>query len=159
VDRSPYTILIQAEGRALRISRKNFSEAIKQCPALNSQLLLFIHVFTLQTAHTSLANAHYKIEERLARWLLMCQDRADSNEFVMTHEFLSLMLAVRRSGITDALHELEGKRIIRSTRGRVHILNRARMEKAASGSYGIPESEYERLIAPMRKHVAANRSI
>jgi CRP-like cAMP-binding protein len=157
VDHSPYEIIIQADLRALRIPRARFQQALKQCPELNAQLLRYIHIFTLQTAHTSLANAHYKIEERLARWLLMCHDRADSNELTMTHEFLSLMLAVRRSGITDALHELEGKRMIRSTRGRVKILNRPRLEQAARGAYGIPEAEYERLIAPMRKHVVIQR--
>jgi CRP-like cAMP-binding protein len=150
-DRSPYTIMVQAEGQALRISPSFFAEGLKQCPTLNSQLLRFIHIFTLQTAQTSLANAHYKIVERLARWLLMCHDRGDSDDIVMTHQFLSLMLSVRRSGITDALHELEGKRIIRSVRGVVKILDRAKLEKASRGAYGIPESEYARLIAPLKR--------
>ena len=155
VDRSPHTNMVQSEGRAVRISRAKFSEALKQCPTLNRQLLHYIHVFILQSAYTSLANAHYKIEERLARWLLMGHDRTDSTEIFMTHQFLSLMLAVRRSGITDALHVLEGKRLIKSTRGRVTILNRSGLEEAAKGSYGIPEREYERLIAPLRNHVTA----
>lgn len=104
-----------------------------------------------------LANAHSTVEQRLARWLCMCHDRAESNEFSMTHEFLSLMLAVRRSSITDAIHVLEGNRTIRSSRARVMMLNRARLEEAAKDAYGVPEREYERLIAPLRQHPEANR--
>ncbi len=158
VDHFPYQIVVQSELRGQKIARAPFQAVLEKCPQLRAQLLRFVHVFTLQTAHTSLANAHYKIEERLARWLCMCHDRADGNEFEMTHEFLSLMLAVRRSSITDALHELESKRTIRSTRGSLKILNRARLEESAKGAYGIPEAEYERLIAPMRQHLANQRS-
>jgi len=151
VETSPYQIMVQSEGRALRVTRSAFLAAVAKSPGLNSLLLRFIHIFTLQTAHTALANGHFTIEERLARWLLMCHDRVDTNEFVMTHEFLSIMLAVRRSSITDALHDLEGKRIIESLRSRVRVLNRARLEQAAGGAYGVPEIEYDRIISPMRK--------
>ncbi|MBC8037408.1 MAG: winged helix-turn-helix domain-containing protein, partial [Rhizobiales bacterium] len=117
----------------------------------NTLLLRFIHNFTVQTAHSALANGHHTIEERLARWLLMCHDRVGANEFEMTHQFLAIMLAVRRSGVTEALNILEGKSIIQSTRGRIEILSRSRLERAAGGSYGVPEEDYERLISPMRQ--------
>jgi CRP-like cAMP-binding protein len=151
VDTSPYEVMVQADGRALRVTRDALLETIKKSPGLNTLLLRFVHTFTLQTAHTALANGRCTIEQRLARWLLMCHDRVDTNEFVMTHEFLSVMLAVRRSSITDALHGLEGKKTIQSMRGRIRILNRARLEQAAGAAYGVPESEYERLISPLRK--------
>ena len=66
-----------------------------------------------QTAHTAVANARAKIEARLARWILMAQDRLDGASLPLTHEFLSLMLGVRRAGVTEALHALEAMKLIR----------------------------------------------
>ena len=72
--------------------------------------------------------------------------RRDGDELPLTHETLSRMLGVRRSGVTEALHHLEGARIVRATRGRVHVLDRGRLEEVAGGSYGLPEAEYRRVI-------------
>jgi hypothetical protein len=94
------------------------------------------------------ANAHYALPERLARWLLMCHDRADGERIELTHEFMSIMLAVRRSGVTVTLHTLEGTGAIRNDRGVVTILDRARLEEIAGPSYGAPEAEYRRLFGP-----------
>jgi CRP-like cAMP-binding protein len=99
-----------------------------------------------QTAHTAIANARANIEQRLARWILMAHDRIQSSYLPLTHEFLALMLGVRRAGVTEALHALEGKRLIKSLRGQVKILNRKGMERIAGGLYGVPEAEYRRLI-------------
>ncbi len=152
VDRAPYNTVVQAAGRALRMSRANLLAVADSSPALYSLLLRFIHLFTVQTAQTALANGRCTVDERLARWLLMCHDRVESNEFPITHEFLSVMLAVRRSSVTDALHALESRRLIQSTRGNVKILDRPRLERAAGGAYGLPEREYERLISPLHRH-------
>jgi hypothetical protein len=86
------------------------------------------------------------MQERLARWLLMCHDRIDRVDLPLTHEFLALMLGVRRSGVTNELHILEGIHAIKATRGNVKILNREKLEEIAGGCYGLPEAEYERLI-------------
>ena len=94
-----------------------------------------------------MANGRYTINQRLARWLLMCQDRVDSHEFPMTHKFLSVMLTVRRAGITDALTALEGMKCIRALRGRILITDRKVLEQIAGAAYGIPESEYRRLLS------------
>lgn len=152
VDRAPYDIVVQAAGRALRMSRANLLADVDSSTVLHSLLLRFIHLFTVQTAQTALANGRCTVDERLARWLLMCHDRVEFNEFPITHEFLSVMLAVRRSSITDALHALESRRLILSKRGSVKILNRLELELAAGGAYGVPESEYERLISPLHRH-------
>jgi CRP-like cAMP-binding protein len=154
VDRAPYEIVVQAVGRALRMSRGDLQAIINLSPAFNALLLRFIHLFTIQTAQTALANGRCTVDERLARWLLMCHDRVESNEFPITHEFLSVMLAVRRSSVTDALHILESRRLIQSSRGSVKILNRPGLELAAGGAYGVPESEYERLISPLHRHAS-----
>ena len=113
---------------------------------MRSNLLRFAHVFEVQMSQTALANGSFTIERRLARWLLMCQDRVGHPEFLITHEFLSIMLAVRRSGVTVALQKLEGKKIIKSTRARIEILNRKALLQLAESAYGVPEAEYRRLI-------------
>jgi CRP-like cAMP-binding protein len=105
-----------------------------------------VHVFSVQVAHTALANGRAKIEERLARWLLMVHDRIDGDEVNLTHDFIALMLGVRRPGVTDALHALEGKGLIRSTRGVLRIVDREGLEVIANAIYGVPEAEYRRLI-------------
>jgi hypothetical protein len=79
----------------------------------------------------------------------MAQDRMESDELHVTHEFLAVMLGVRRPGVTEALHRLEGEKLIRSHRGVVLVRNRAGLEALADGSYGVPEDEYTRLCAPL----------
>lgn len=143
---APFEVLVQIEGRALRIKKDDLQEAIAKSPTLMAALLKFIHVFGVQTAQTAIANTHYTVTQRLARWLTMCRDRVDSNEFTMTHEFLAIMLGVRRSGITEAINSLEGRDIVKSMRGKISVLNRQFLIEVASGSYGVPEDEYKRLI-------------
>jgi len=143
---TPSQILVQAEGRALRIAKENLRKAMIKSQLILALLLRYVHVFGVQTSQSSVATGHYTIEERLARWLLMSHDRVDSPGFSMTHEFLSVMLAVRRASVTEAVNELEGQGIIRATRGRIFIIDRAKLEKVAAGSYGVPEEEYRRLI-------------
>jgi DNA-binding transcriptional MocR family regulator len=94
-----------------------------------------------------LANGQAKLEERLARWLLMCHNRVKGDEMTLTHEFLATMLGVRRAGVTIALHMLESQGLIRATRGVVTIQDREGLEEAADGSYGQPEAEYRRLFS------------
>ena len=95
---------------------------------------------------TAIANARAKIEQRLARWVLMAHDRIETSQLPLTHEFLSLMLGVRRAGVTNALHILEGQGLIKSLRGQIHLLNRKGMEAVAGDLYGTPKAEYKRLI-------------
>jgi CRP-like cAMP-binding protein len=97
-------------------------------------------------AYTALANGRYKIEERLARWLLMADDRADGDAIHLTHEFLALMLGARRAGVTNALSEFQKRGVLRVKRGVIGIIDRGGLEEAANGSYGVPEAEYQRLF-------------
>lgn len=109
-DSAPWQVVVQAGGRALRISRASLLEAISKSQSLSATLLRFAHTFHVQVSPTALANGHFTIPQRLGRWLLKCQDRVELNEFQMTHEFLSNMLAVRRAGVTEALNVLEGQK-------------------------------------------------
>ena len=107
-DRSPHETFMQV-GRGMRISANKLRGAISHSPSLQRALLRFAHAFMNQTANTALSNGTASLEERLARWLLMANDRLRGDEIPLTHEFLSLMLGVRRAGVTVALHYLESE--------------------------------------------------
>lgn len=147
-DRSPLQTIIQVPGDAYRIGTGKLIEAIERSRSLHTHLLRYGQSLTIQTAFTALANVTYPVEVRLARWLLMAHDRADGEEVTLTHDYLSVMLAVRRPSVTTALHILEGNMLIKGTRGIVRIRDRAALEEFADGSYGKPEAEYGRLIGP-----------
>lgn len=149
VDRAPHEIIIQIEGAGLTINAKILSAAMERSPSMRGLLLRYVQATIVQTGYTALSNGSGVIGERLARWLLMCHDRIDGDNLQLTHDFLGLMLGVRRSGVTDAIHLLEGVNIIRATRGNIHILDRERLEETAGDSYGVPEAEYRRLIGPL----------
>jgi CRP-like cAMP-binding protein len=109
-------------------------------------LLKFVQAFGVQTSHTAICNAQSRLDVRLARWLLMAHDRIGEDTLPLTHEFLSLMLGVRRPGVTEALQALREKGLIAYRRGRITVKNRKGMERTAGGAYGTPEAEYHRLI-------------
>jgi CRP-like cAMP-binding protein len=142
---SPNDTYIQVAGGGVRIKSNKLRDAMRASSSLNDLFLRYAQAFSVQVAHTALANGRYSIGERLARWLLMSQDRV-GDELPLTHEFLSLMLGVRRAGVTEALQRLEGLKAIRATRSRITVLQRDRLEKCAGDCYGTPESEYRRLI-------------
>jgi CRP-like cAMP-binding protein len=144
--RTPHSTYIQAKGQAQRISVAHLRKAIQASASMHSLFLRFVQSFMIQTAHTAIANARAIIDQRLARWILMAHDRLGTNLLPLTHEFLALMLGVRRAGVTEALHVLEGKRLIKALRGQVIVLNRKGIERMAGSLYGVPEAEYRRLI-------------
>lgn len=149
VDRSPHETFIQVDGgTALRIERGQLQEAMALSPSLAKMLLAYAHVMMVQSAACAVGNAHHQIEARLARWLLMCHDRVVGDEIHLTHDFMAMMIASQRSGVTITLHVLEGIGAIRSKRGRVIVRDRAKLEDLAGDAYGEPEGEYRRLIAP-----------
>lgn len=143
---SPHNTLMQTSGRGHRIESDKFRLLLDQDHELERILLRYMHVFATQVSYTALSNAVFKIEVRLARWLLMCHDRVDGDEFNVTHDYMSAMLAVRRPSITEALHDLEGRQLIRSARNLVRIRDRAGLEKFAGEIYGRPEKEYGMLF-------------
>ena len=149
---SPHTSMIQVgHAAALTIPSVRLIEACDESASLRKLLLRYVQSLNVQAALTAASNAHYALPERLARWLLMCHDRIDGDQIGLTHEFASMMLAVRRSGVTVTLHTLEGTGSIRSTRGLVTITDRARLEEIAGEAYGQAEAEYRRLIGPFGK--------
>lgn len=108
--------------------------------------LFYVQAFGVQTTHTAISNAQAKIDVRLARWILMAHDRIGDDTLPLTHEFLSLMLSVRRPGVTDTLNVLRKEGLISYKRGEITVQDRKGLERVAGEAYGIPEAEYRRLI-------------
>jgi CRP-like cAMP-binding protein len=134
-DRAMHDTYIQVAGSALRISANNLREADARSPTLHRAMLRYAQAFLNQTTTTALANGRSKMEERLARWLLMAHDRVGSEELPLTHEFLGLMLGTHRPGVTLAVQALEKERLIRARRGNITVLSRKGLEKRSNGTY------------------------
>ncbi|TIM23513.1 MAG: Crp/Fnr family transcriptional regulator [Mesorhizobium sp.] len=152
-DYAPHECYVQSPGSALRIGAEPFKAALVNSPTLRLFLLRYVHYFHIQTSYTALINAKSNLEERLARWLLMCDDRVQGNRLAITHEFLAVMLGARRPGVTVGLQVLEGRGLIYSRRGEVHIRDRSGLMASANGTYGPPEADYVRLLGETSAHL------
>ncbi len=150
VEASPHKAFMQAGGKALRITSSDLVGLMDDSRTLRDLLLRYAHVFMIQITATALADGRYGVEQRLARWLLMCHDRL-GDELPLTHDFLAVMLGVRRPSVTDALHKLEGSHAIKAERALITVRDRGILEDTAGDSYGIPETEYRRLISERQK--------
>jgi CRP-like cAMP-binding protein len=146
VGRSPCETYVQNAGRALRIPASDLTRAMDQSASLRAHLLQYAHAFLVQVMQTAKSNARGKIDERLARWLLMAHDRLESDQLNITHEFLAVMLGVRRPGVTLALNLLEKAALVSTHRGGISIKSRAGLKRAANGAYGVAEAEFNRVF-------------
>jgi CRP-like cAMP-binding protein len=138
-DRAQHETFIQLPGKGLRMSADSLREANDRSVSLHRAMLRYANAFLMQTTTTALANGRSKVEERLARWLLMAHDRVDGDELPLTHEFLGMMLGSPRPGVTIALQALEKAGLITTRRSRITIVDRKRLETSANGAYVTPE--------------------
>jgi CRP-like cAMP-binding protein len=139
---------METAGEALQVKSKNLRQSMEKHPALRQQLMNYVQALLIQNSQTILCNALHRLEERLARWLLLARDRLDDDVIPLTHELFSMMLGVRRAGITTALTELERTGAVRKWRGAVEIMDRALLEQRACECYRIIAAEYRRLVDP-----------
>lgn len=144
IEFSNWDAFVQIEGVALRLTRDMLKQMIRQSPSLHQALMASAHLFSVQCSATALANAHGTIEARLARWLLMARDRHDRDRLPLTHDLLSLMIGVRRPGVTLALAQLETRGLVTTGRGHVTVVDQEGLREAARGLYGAPEAALER---------------
>jgi CRP-like cAMP-binding protein len=135
VTREPLHAVVQGSGSAWRIGRIAFQRELTRNAPLQQSLRRYLHVTMTQLAGSAACLRFHQIAPRLARWLLMTQDRANSTHFRVTHEFLAFMLGVRRVGITTAATALQRQGLVKYHRGDITIINRRRLEKAACGCY------------------------
>jgi CRP-like cAMP-binding protein len=146
-DRSPHETYMQSAGTGWRISASHLHAAMDESASLRRALLKSAYAFLIQTSFTVLSNGRGKLEERLARWLLMAHDRSSGDELLLTHDLLALMLGVRRPGVTIALSLLHAKGLIEPRRGAIWINDREGLKVAANGAYGASEAEIKRLFS------------
>lgn len=146
VDVSPLHALVQGEGPALRMDAKPFRRQLEQSLALQTALKRYLYVFIGQLAQAATCTRFHVVEARLARWLLMTQDRAHSSEFHVTHEFLAYMLGVRRVGVTRAATALQNRALISYHRGNVRVLDRHGLEAVACKCYEADKVTYEGMM-------------
>src|ERR1700744_5836579 len=145
-NRAQHSTYMQIGGSGYRIPADALCAAIGKSETLRALMLKSAQGFMIQTAHTALANGRAKLEQRLARWLLMAHDRMTTDAVPLTHEFLAVMLGVRRAGVTVAIHGFERKGLVTARHGQFALANRARIEEIAGSFYGKPESELKRLL-------------
>ena len=148
VTRVPLLALVQGSGAAHRIDAARFRSELSASPALQGQLNRYVYVLMAQLASSAACLRFHQIGPRLARWLLMSQDRAHADHFHITHEFLSYMLGVRRVGITAAAGALQSEGLIEYHRGAIKVLNRSGLEAAACGCYASDCLAYRELLEP-----------
>lgn len=129
--------IVQMEGTGVRVRAEVFQDLLISAPVLRSELSRFALVHGMQSAQLAACNRLHEVEQRLARWLLMCQDRFDNQLLPLTHEFLAQMLGTGRPSVTLAAGALESAGLIENLRGTVKILNRKNLEEAACECYGV----------------------
>lgn len=145
-DTAPHTSMIQIPGVGLRIPSDVLREEMLHRPALLQQVHRISHALSVQVAQTAACNAHHTLPERLARWLLMAHDRAESDALPLTQEFISMMLAVRRPRVTVAALSLQAAGAIHYDRGRVVVVDRQRLEEASCECYAMVRDHYRRVL-------------
>lgn len=143
---SPFQSLVQGAGLAFRISVKEFFLELESSPALQRLLKRYLYVFLGQIAQTAVCCRIHVVQARLARWLLMAQDRAHADTFHITHIFLAYMLGVRRVGVTKAASSLQQQNLICYRRGILTILDRPGLEAAACTCYKREKQTYESVM-------------
>ncbi|WP_031249815.1 Crp/Fnr family transcriptional regulator [Mesorhizobium sp. LNHC221B00] len=148
-DEANFDCYVQSTSEAIRIPAAPFVEALEDSPTLRPFLLRYVQYLHVQTSYTAAINARQSLEVRLARWLLMCGDRTVGDRLVITHEFLSIMLGVRRPGVTVGLQMIESYGYIRARRGEITIRSRDGLLTLAREAYGSPEAQYRRLVGDL----------
>jgi CRP-like cAMP-binding protein len=151
-DRSPNESMMQVAGHGWVLRGDHFEAALARSATLAAPFRRYTHTFLIQASATALANGRATLDQRLARWLLMADDRCGGADLPLTHEFLSVMLGVRRPGVTYALQQFERRGLITRQRGSIRLIDHEEIGALAGGYYGSAESEYERVMGrPLRR--------
>jgi CRP-like cAMP-binding protein len=144
--RAPTSVYMQVPGAGLQMSAELFLDAFQQSASLRSIVLRYAHAFFNQVAQSAACNHFHSLEQRCCRWLLMTHDRMHADEFLLTHEFLAMMLGVRRAGVTVAAGDLQREGLIRYTRGHITILNIQGLRERSCECYAVSKLEFDRLL-------------
>jgi CRP-like cAMP-binding protein len=143
---SPNDVMVQIAGDAIRMSAEALLEEATRDGPLRQLLILYNTAFATQVSYAVACNGLHKVEKRCCRWLLMTADRVGSDVLPLTHEFLAIMLGVRRSSITEVLHPLQERGLIRNSRGNIQIIDRPGLEATSCECYRAVKEEFARLF-------------
>ncbi len=143
IDTTPIKAIVQVSGDAMRMQADVFGDAVKGDRSLHDLLQRYTYGLMFQISQSAACNNYHSVAERCCRWLLMTQERVGSDQFPLTHEFLSQMLGVRRASITVVASDLQKAGLIRYSRGQIDILDHPGLEAAACECYGIVKAELD----------------
>jgi CRP-like cAMP-binding protein len=144
---TPSRAIVQSAGWAFRLSGRSLKREFTRAGPLQLLLLRYTQALLTQMAQTAVCNRHHSIDQQLCRWLLLRLDRLPSNELAVTQELIANMLGVRREGVTEAAGELQRAGLMRYSRGRITVLDRAGLEARACECYQVVKTETDRLFA------------
>jgi CRP-like cAMP-binding protein len=143
---TPSRAVVQSAGHGYRLKAAVLKKEFESGGELQHLLLRYTQALITQMTQTAVCNRHHAVDQQLCRWLLLSLDRLETNELVMTQELIANMLGVRREGVTAAAGELQDEGLIEYRRGRIKVLDRARLEKRVCECYGVVKKEYDRLL-------------
>jgi CRP-like cAMP-binding protein len=149
-DRPMQRAMVQLPGSALRLSSRLFQREVQANAALQALSLRYVQVTLTTAVQAAACNRLHKLEQRCARWLLAAHDRAEADTFPLTHEFLAMMLGVRRPGVTIAAQSLQADGVITYNHGTMTIVDRAGLEAASCECYRFVQDEFTRLLGPTK---------
>jgi CRP-like cAMP-binding protein len=142
---SPEEVIVQIPGEAAKLAGPLFQAVLARSPAFQRLLQGYTLALMSQLARTAGCNGVHPVEERLARWLLMSRDRVGRDRFPLTHEFLSVMLGVRRASVSEAAATLQQAGLIQYRHGQIAILDREGLEKSSCEDYRVTRRTYDNL--------------
>ena len=145
-DRAPTSVYIQVPGAGLKMKAALFKQELARSASMRAVMEHYAHAFFNQVAQSAACNQFHSIEQRCCRWLLMTRDRMESDKFLLTQEFLAMMLGVQRTGVTAAASALQRTGLIRYTRGNVTIIDRPGLIRRSCECYGVSKREFDRLL-------------
>ena len=143
---APSSVYVQVPGSALGMDARAFRAELERIPTLNLIMLRYVHAFFNQVAQSAACAHLHRVEQRCCRWLLMTRDRMPSGDFLLTHEFLGMMLGVRRTTVTDVMGSLQKAGLVRYRRGHVTILDHEGLRARTCECYDISKREFDRML-------------
>jgi CRP-like cAMP-binding protein len=158
-NQAPNNVYMQVPGTGTRMNSDVFAKAFERSITMKTYLLHYAHAFFNQVAQSVACAHHHSLEQRCCRWLLMTYDRMRSKEFLLTQEFLAMMLGVRRAGVTVAAGELQKAELIRYWRGHITILDVAGLKAQACECYDITRKEFDRLLGPDSRSIPSTPAV
>jgi CRP-like cAMP-binding protein len=150
-DRAPTSVYIQVPGIGLGMKASQFNKELARSASMRTVMLHYAHAFFNQVAQSAACNQFHSIEQRCCRWMLMTHDRMKSDDFLLTQEFLAMMLGVQRTGVTIAAGALQRAGLIRYKRGNVTIIDRRGLISCSCECYGVSKREFDRLLGGRAK--------